>query len=373
MNRSAIAATLLVLVSSNAYCADLVPCGKNHYILDEPCWVAATSVPIGAPVGVAVNSAGVVHVSSQNIVFRIGAEGSLERVAGNGTPGFAGDGGPAAAALLGTVAVHQELDWLYEGPPFTAHIAFDASDNLYIADSLNDRVRRVDASDGTISTYLGGAARLTGQLGWTPVYWGLRAPSGIAVDSQGRVHVSASGMILRIPRQDGPVEMAVHRRYLASPGALAFDRDDNLFYTEPFCTVRRLTPDEKMTDAVAGTECSYVWDDEGPYADRQGIAIDGEGALIIADTSNHCIRRKRAGRELETIAGICGLAGRGFSGDGGRALDARMDHPTTVAVDRMGNVIIGDPGNKRVRRVTPDGIIETIAGNGSPLPTLGPY
>ena len=367
MNRSAIAATLLGLVSSNAYCADLVPCGKNHYILDEPCRVVATSVPIGVPVGIAVNSAGVVHVSSQNIVFRVGSGGFLERVAGNGTPGFAGDGGPAAAALLGTLAVHQELDWLYEGSPFTAHIAFDASDNLYIADSLNDRVRRVDATDGTISTYLGGAAPLTEQRGWTPVYWGIRAPSGIAVDSRGRVHVSASGMILRIPREDGPVEMAIHRRYLASPGALAFDRDDNLFYTEPFCIVRRLTPDGKMTDAVADKECSYVWDDEGRYADRQGIAIDGEGALIIADTSNHCIRRKRAGGKLETIAGTCGLAGEGFSGDGGRAVDARMSQPVTVAVDRAGNVIIGDSGNNRVRMIDRDGTITTIAGNGQQL------
>jgi sugar lactone lactonase YvrE len=345
----------------------LAPCGKNHYILEEPCAIVATSAAIGIPTGVAVDSAGTVYVSSHNIVLRVTASGMLERVAGNGIRGFAGDGGPASSALLATPSYADSAEeyWSDDYGSYGAHIAFDASDNLYIADSFNDRIRKVDAADGMITTYLGGAARLTEELGWPPEYWGFIRPYGVAVDSKGRVHVSASGMLLRVPTEDGPVALLSDRRYYWSLGGLAFDRDDNLFFTDYTCVVKKRAPEGTLTYVVTSKRCAgFAWPSEG-VAYPAAVAIDNDGHLVIADTGNHCIRRKREGHELETIAGICGWSEAGFTGDGGPALEARMSSPMSVAVDRLGNVVVADRGNSRIRRITPQGMIETIAGNGS--------
>ena len=358
----------LALAATDAFAADVVPCGKNHYILDEPCAAKATDTAIGAPAGLAFNAAGDVFFSSQSVVFRVDAKGTLVRIAGTGTAGFAGDGGSATAALLNFPAVYPELAFdpmdFWE---FAAGLAFDSQDNLYIADSYNNRIRRVDARDGTIDTYIGGVMRRKDDLG-LPIFSGRWWPQGLAFDSKGRLYVTGQyGSLLRIPTQ-GPIEPIAD---FEIPEAIAIDRDDNVYVAEAVCTISRVGSDGSIRIVAGVRFCWWAkdWGTGESLAWPYGVAVDAKGALYIADTFNHCIRRRTAAGTLQTVAGTCGLAG--FAGDGGRAIDARFNAPKGIALDGEGNLFIADTDNRRVRRIGTDGIITTIAGNGQALLAAG--
>ena len=348
---------MLALAYAGASGADGSPCDKNHYILiPEACVTLASQVAVGAPAGVTVHSSGKVFFSSQNVVFSVDGDGVLERVAGTGQPGFAGDGGPATNALLNFPALYPELEYdPFDFWEFAAGLAFDASGNLYIADSYNNRVRKVDARDGTIGTYFWSASIKAGP------FW----PQGLAFDSRGRLHVSEQyGQLFRVARENGPVETIAR---LEIPEAIAIDRHDNIFVAEAVCVVRMVRPDG-LTTRVAGTENCWLPERGGDLSYPYGVAVDAAGNVFIADTYHNCVRRKdAAGGELKTIAGTCSWSSRGFSGDGGPAEHARLHTPHGVAVDEAGNVYVADTGNYRMRRISPDGRIETIAGNGRPL------
>ena len=133
--------------------------GKNHYILDcelscapPPVATVATATPIGAPGAVTTDARGNVYFSSPNIVFRLARDGTLARIAGNGTPGFAGDDGPATDALLNFPTYYPErdadsMDFL----PFVGPLPVDAAGNVFIGDAYSNRIRRVDTA-GTVTT-----------------------------------------------------------------------------------------------------------------------------------------------------------------------------------------------------------------------------
>jgi DNA-binding beta-propeller fold protein YncE len=364
MNRIAIAATLLALGSASASSAGPMPCGKNHYILDEPCAMAATEVAIGAPTGLAISAAGELHFSSQSIVFRVDAGGMLDRVAGTGIDGFGGDGGPAAQALLNFPVLYPELAldrMLYDMSgyrEFAVGLAFDASGNLYIADSYNNRIRRVDARDGTIGTYIGGA-READDFWW---------PQGLAFDADGRLYVTGhDGWLLRIAAGEGPVDRIATWPDVQLPQGLAMGADDNLLVAGS-CAVKKVSPQGAISVAVASKRCSGWYDPKSvSLSEPHGVAVDAEGNLFIADTYNNCIRRKAAAGGIETIAGTCSSLTYGFWGDGGPAAEGFLNMPKGVAVDGAGNIFIADTGNNRVRRIDRDGIITTFAGNGKPL------
>ena len=129
------------------------------------------------------------------------------------------------------------------------------------------------------------------------------------------------------------------------------------------------------------TSQSFVWTcgysgDGGPaigaaLSGAVGVAVDVMGNLYIADTSNNCIRKIDSGGIITTVAGICAeddlqWGDPSYSGDGGPATAAQLDRPFGVAVDRGGNLLIADTYNRRIRKVAPDGIITTVAGNGQP-------
>jgi DNA-binding beta-propeller fold protein YncE len=113
------------------------------------------------------------------------------------------------------------------------------------------------------------------------------------------------------------------------------------------------------------------WSDTGPATSAAlawpyGVAVDANGNVLIADTYNHCIRRVDANGNIATAVGTCGS--RGFSGDGGPATQATLDRPSGVAVDASGNLFIADTLNGRIRKVSPDGVITSVAGNGGAIP-----
>ena len=269
--------------------------------------------------------------------------------------GFSGDGGPAVQA---------QLSWP-EG------VAVDGGGNLFIADTLNRRIRRVDAN-GTITTLVG-----TGYIGYSgdggpAVEAQLFSPEGVAVDGAGNLfiadrdnhrirRVDANGTITTIAGTgkngfSGDGGPAIEAR-LRSPYGMAVDGAGNLYIADrDNHRIRRVDANGTITTfAGVGERGLLVLGDGGPAVEAhlswpEGVAVDGAGNLFIADTVNHRIRRVDANGIITTIAGT----GRsGFSGDGGPAVKAQLYDPRGVAVDGAGNLYIADAGNRRIRKVSP--------------------
>jgi uncharacterized protein (TIGR03437 family) len=246
--------------------------------------------------------------------------GTITTIAGTGISGFSGDGGPATAAQLN----------LPNG------VAIDQNFNIYIADYANSRIRKVSPS-GVISTVAScgppsGSCLVPLNFGdggpatavWVPNSW------DVAVDKAGNFYISDSG---------------TNR-------------------------IRKVTPDGILSTYAGGgpggTSSRGFSGDGGPanralLANPIGLAIDDAGNVYFADHDNQRVRKIDANGIITTIAGV-GIAG--FSGDNGPATAARLNAPHGVGVDTQGNVYIADTTNYRIRKVTPAGIISTVAGNG---------
>ena len=338
----------------------------------------AVKAQLNNPSGLAVDQAGNLYVadSGNNCVRVISASGTIGTFAGNSSlgPAYGGDGGPAADAAL-------------NGP---TGVAVDASGNLYIADTYNNRVRKV-APDGTITTAAG-----TGTPGFSgnnqPVATSaLFLPTAVAVDTSGNLYVAdlgnslirmvASGNVKTVagnptgvPPSDGLTAVSVR---LSGPTGVAVDPGGNVFFAEGSIgsgsglaggvfRIWKVTADG-LFFAWAGNGQNSFSGDGGPASVAQtnapsGVALDSSGNLYVADYLNHRVRKITPAGLITTIAGT-GVAG--FSGDGGPAVNAQLNGPLGVAADAFGNVFIADSGNNRIREVLADGTIGTYAGNGN--------
>jgi sugar lactone lactonase YvrE len=296
--------------------------------------------------------------------------GTLVVVVGTGVPGYSGDGGPATKAQL------REATGL----------AVDAAGNLYIADWGNDRVRRV-GPDETITTIVGpGSSGSSGDNGpareanlQRPTYLAFDAAGNLFIgeDYKGCVRkVSPDGIITTVAGGGHPVGGngdggPATNASIGWPHGLALDREGNLFVAESeWERVRKVSLDGTIT-TVAGTGKADFSGDGGPAAKAKlstpnGLATDMAGNLYIADMDNNRVRRVGTDGIITTVAGI-GAAG--FSGDGGSAREAQLNQPFAVAVDSAGNLFISEWRGGRVRKVSPDGIITTVAGGGTASPT----
>ncbi|MCF6252838.1 MAG: hypothetical protein L3J75_16450, partial [Methylococcaceae bacterium] len=223
-------------------------------------------------------------------------DNAIYTLAGTGVFGFSGDGGPATAAQL-------RPDGL----------ALDASGNLFIADSFNNVIRRVDATTGIISTVAG-----TGVFGF-----------------------SGDG---------GPATAA----QLNGLNGIALDASGNLFIAEFNNRIRRVDAATGIITTIAGTGVRGFSGDGGlaiaaELNRPEGLALDASGNLFIADRSNHRIRRINVTTGIITT--IAGSGGFGFIGDGRLATAARLSNPSDLALDASGNLFIADTGFNRIRRV----------------------
>ncbi len=285
----------------------------------------------------------------------------ITTVAGNGTAGFSGDGGAATSAQL-------------NGPIF---VALDSSQNLYISDTLNNRIRKV--SGGKISTFAGkGGAAYTGDGGQATAAQ-LSNPYGIVVDAKGNLLIADLGNAIVRQVTPGGVISTIAGSYtygsggdggpatsaqMYQPFGLATDSAGNLYVSDSYSNkVRVVTPDGNI-NAYIGTGWTVTGCDNGPAVNITvqkplGLATDSAGNVYIADSQNDCIRMVTPGGQIMTVAGT-GTAG--VSGDGGPATSAKLNRPFSQAVDASGDIFIADYNNSRIRMVTPDGTINTIAG-----------
>ena len=279
----------------------------------------ATASGLVRPIALAVGPAGEIYIAEGNRVREIKKDGLITTLAGTGTAGNGGDGGPSAKAQLNT----------------PQGLAVDSAGNVYIADTLNNRVRRVDA-DGTITTVAG-----TGESG----YGGDGAPGAAA--------------------------------RLNLPTGLAIGFSDTLFIADTGNNVIRQLGPDGFIRTVAGTGEAGYRGDPGRALDAVlhapgGLAFDSRGNLYIADTLNQRVRRVDVNGQIEAVAGT-GVAG--FLGDGRPGTDAELNLATNpldgigqgLAVDSRGDVFIADALNHRVRRLDVRGTISTIAQMKTPL------
>ena len=259
-------------------------------------------------------------------------------------------------------------------------VAVDGVGNLYVADSFNHRIRRVDPS-GTITTIAGTGERGFSGDGGPAVAAQLRRPEGVAVDAAGNLYI-ADRYNNRIRRVDpfgtittiagtgeygfsGDGGPAVAAR-LRLPYGITADTAGNLYIADTFNDrIRQIDPSGTIT-TIAGTGLSGFSGDNGPAIQARlyrpgGVAVDAAGNLYIADSYNNRIRRVDP---FGTITTIAGTGEYGFSGDGGPAVAARLRLPYGIIVDTAGNLYIADSYNNRIRRVDPSRVITTIAGTG---------
>jgi uncharacterized repeat protein (TIGR02543 family) len=278
---------------------------------------SATAARLYNPSGVAVSSAGVLYISDYaNCRVRKVISGIINPYAGNGTVGFSGDGLAATTAAL-------------NGP---WGIALDSSSNLYIADTYNNRIRKVTAgTTPTINTFAGS--------GTPPNNYGYAGDD-----------VDATSAMLYYAR------------------AVVLDAAGNLYIADTYNhVVRKVNTSGKITRVAGTPEVNGYFGDGGSATDAKlyypwGVAVDGNGNLFIADSANSCIRRVSSSGIIATVVGI---AVAGYSGDGGPATSAQINGPMGIAFDVVGNLYIAEYYNHRIRRVDTNGIITTVAGNGT--------
>jgi sugar lactone lactonase YvrE len=322
----------------------------------------ATSAQLYLPSSVAVDAAGNLYITEfSSRIRKVTSGGVISTVAGNGTRGFSGDGGPATSAQV-------------FGP---SSVAVDVAGILYIADTGNHRIRKV-TPDGVISTVAGnGTAGFSGD-GGPATSAQLGFPLGVAVDAAGNLYVADVPSHIRRVTPDGVISTVAGNgtggfsgdggpatsAQLYVPSSVAVDAAGNLYIADQRNSRIRKVTRGGLISTVAGT--GTISGDGGPATSAQlnspgGIALDVAGNLYIADSSNNRIRKVTADGVISTVAGNGIL---GFSGDGGPATWARLNSPYGVAVDVAGILYIADTGNSRIRKVTADGVISTVAGNG---------
>jgi YVTN family beta-propeller protein len=328
--------------------------GSNAYNGDGG---PATSAAVGNPWDIAFDAGGNLYFSdiTNDVVRKVNTSGTISTYAGTGVAGFSGDGGPATAATMNQ----------------PTGLGFDTSGNLYIADTVNSRVRIVN-SGGTINTFAGNGQNTCSGDGGLATAAGLSYPTGATINN-GVLYIADGGCsrVWAVNLTSNVISTFAGSRF-------GYDGDGN----PPLSSRFRLR--NTMFDAAGNTLIDdagngrlrklsgglfstfaggYLGDGNSATAAAlvlpEALAIDKSGNLYIADEAGNRVRKVSGGK----ISTIAGTSVNGSSGDGGPATSALLNAPQGVAVDSSGNVFIADTYNNVIRKVSTTGTISTFATN----------
>ncbi len=334
----------------------------------EPATTAAIAATYGST-GIATGPDGSLYIADtqNNRVRKIGVNGIITTIAGNGVAGFSGDGGPATLASL--------------NQPWGVAVAADGT--IYVADTHNNRIRRIDTG-GIISTIAGnGIPGFTGD-GGLATQASLSNPISVAIGPQNAVYfidsgnqrvrsVSLDGVITTVAGNGtetfngdgGPATQAG----LGYPGGLAVGQDGNIYIADTLHSrIRRVDTEGTITTIAGNGIVGFSGDGNlatnAALDEPDGVTVGPDGNIYIVDTDNNRVRRVGVDGVITTVAGN-GTAG--FSGDGGPASEASfgLNGLSAIAAAPDGSIDIVDSGNRRIRRLGSGGVITTIAGNGT--------
>ena len=300
---------------------------------------AATSAQLVRPFRVAADSNGNIYIAdyySYRIRMVTASSGNISTIAGNGSPGYAGDNDAATSASIADVH----------------GIAVDPSGNVYIADTGNNRVRKIDTS-GKITTFAGSGTRGYSGDGAAATAAALWFPCGLAFDSSGNLYISDYGnSTVRKVDSKGTISTvagtgiygfsgdggSASKAALAYPYAIAFDSAGNLLIADTGNTdIRKVDTSGNISTLISGIT-------------PENIAVDSTGAIYFVDGVSSIVQKILPGGAIIPIAGD----GKSyFAGDGGPALQAELSQPQGVATDKSGNVFVADTQNQVIRQLTP--------------------
>lgn len=316
----------------------------------------ALSAQLNEPRTLVVDRAGTMYIvdTFNHRIRKVDSSGVMTTLAGTGVAGYSGDGGPATQA---------EIHW-----PHAASL--DAAEaNLYVADSPNHRIRKVDLATGVITTVVGNGAGGFDGDGGPATAAKLNGPKGVLVGPRGEIYIADSandrirlvdpaGTITTLAGtgatgfggDGGPATAAQFN----GPRSLALDPAGYLYVADDNNDrIRKIDVTSGIVTTYAGTGKTGYAGDEGPASQAQlsrprGIARDAAGNLYIADSMNHRIRLVDPSGRITTVVGT---GRQGYGGDGGPATAARVFTPRGVATDAAGNLYLADTYNDRIRRV----------------------
>jgi sugar lactone lactonase YvrE len=339
--------------------------------------ISALTVPLILPSAIVFDPAGNLYFAetANHVIRRVDTVGHITTIAGTGVQGFSGDAGPAISATL-------------DSPQ---GLALDSANNLYIADTHNHRIRKLDLASGIITTIAGTAPGFSGDNASATASQ-LDLPTALALDPANNLYVADTGNH-RIRRIDattgliatiagtgtqgfsgdtGPATSAA----IDSPIGLALDSANNLYLADTHNhRIRRIDANTGLIATIAGTGALGFSGDTAPattatLALPHGLTIDANGNLYLADTANHRIRRIDATTGIITTVGGDGT--QAFSGDGGPAIAASLDSPSNTTISLSSVLTLADTGNQRIRQLTaapaPTTAIQTVGGLGLTTP-----
>lgn len=328
----------------------------------------ALSARLNAPMGLAVDHRGNIYFSdtANHRIRRVSARtGEIDTVAGTGEKGFINDGGNATMASLNA----------------PTGLAFDSLGNLFIADTGNHRIRMY-TPNGYLYTVAGTGKKGYNGDGLRPASSRLNTPTGVAVSPRGELYIADTGnhLVRKIDRQsgflvnvvgtgekgnDGDLGLAENAK-LNKPSALVFDKRGNLFIADTGNhQVRWVEPVKTLIFTIAGTgKRGFSGEGDRRCIDSMlnnptGLAIDKAGRLYISDTENQRIRRlvvdRSFGSKIETVAGT---GEKGYNGDGMDAWKTKLSYPGAVVITPHDFMFFVDAGNSLIRRVQGVGSVE---------------
>ena len=321
------------------------------------------SVSFHTPQAITLDALGNMYVAdtNNNKIRKITAAGVVSTLAGSGSFGSANG--------IGTVASFN----------FPTGIAVDASGNVYVADSFNNKIRKI-TSAGIVSTLAGSITNASGNLDGTGTAATFNSPKGVAVDASGNIYVADSfnhkirkitpaGLVSTFAGSgsNGSADGTGILATFSYPTGLAIDASGNIYVADQGNDeIRKITAAGVVTTLAGSAGHVYPGSADGigtaaRFDDPSGVAVDASGTVYVADTLNHKIRK------ITTAGVVSTLSGSYVSSSiiDGAAMDAKFDNPFGVAVDASGNVYVADSDHHVIRKITTTGMVSTLAGSGS--------